>query len=107
MEEDILLIRDFETVSELQTFSQRGQSYEAEDGKHDDIVMTLVILGWVSTQDYFIDLVNNDARAKTMENRMSQIEAELTPFGFVSDGDIDRMNNDVSDGETGLIGGMF
>lgn len=107
IEEDILLIRDFETVSELQTFSSRGQSYEAEDGKHDDIVMTLVLLGWISTQDYFIDLVNNDARAKTMENRMSQIEAELTPFGYIQDGDIDRINSDVSDGEVGLIGGMF
>jgi hypothetical protein len=107
VEEDILLIRDFETVSELQTFSSRGQSYEAEDGKHDDIVMTLVLLGWISTQDYFIDLVNNDARAKTMENRMSQIEAELTPFGFIQDGDIDRINSDESNGEYGLVGGMF
>ncbi len=107
IEEDILLIRDFETVSELQTFSSRGKSYEAEDGKHDDIVMTLVLLGWISTQDYFIDLVNNDARAKTMENRMGQIEAELTPFGFIEDGDIDRINTDESNGDVGLVGGMF
>jgi len=82
IENDLLLIQDFDAISELQTFSKKGQSYEAEDGKHDDVVMTLVLLGWLSTQDYFKDLMDFDSRARILEMKMESIEDDLTPMGF-------------------------
>jgi hypothetical protein len=85
IENGLLLIQDFDTISELQTFSKKGQSYEAEDGKHDDIVMTLVLLGWLSTQDYFKDLMDFDSRAKILELKMQSVEEDLTPVGFYND----------------------
>lgn len=107
IEDNIFLVRDFDTISELQTFSQKGQSYEAEDGKFDDVVMTLVIFAWLTTQDYFIDLVNQDARGKVMEHRMSQVEADLTPFGFIQDGGVEEMNSETDVGHGQIVGGMF
>jgi hypothetical protein len=102
IENDVFLVRDFETINELQTFAQKGQSYEAEDGKFDDIVMTLVIFAWLTTQDYFKDLVDQDARGEVMERKMSQVEAELTPVGIIDDGGVDEMNNGP---DIGLVGG--
>lgn len=85
IENNLLILNDFDAISELQTFSKKGTSYEAEDGKNDDIVMTLVILGWVSTQDYFKDLMNFDSRKQILEMKMQAIEDELTPVGFFND----------------------
>ena len=92
IEDNILLIRDFDTISELQTFAQKGQSYEAEDGKFDDIVMSLVVFAWLTTQDYFKDLVNQDMRVKSMEHRMKQVEDDMVPIGFINDGGVEEMN---------------
>ena len=94
IENDLYIVNDFETISELQTFVAKGQSYEAEEGKHDDIVMTLVALGWLSTQDYFKDLMDVDNRAAVLARQMQAIEDDITPVGFHHDADIDRMNGD-------------
>lgn len=97
IENNVLIINDFNTIQELQTFVSKGQSYEAEDGKHDDIVMTLVALGWLSTQDYFKDLMNVDNRAAILERQMRSIEEEVVPIGFYNDSELDQLNSDDSD----------
>lgn len=92
IENNIYIVNDFSTVQELQTFVQKGQSYEAEDGKHDDIVMTLVALGWLSTQDYFKDLMDVDNRAAVLARQMESIDNDIVPVGFHNDVDLDAMN---------------
>ena len=89
IEHDILIIEDFDTISELTTFSSKGQSYEAEEGAHDDLVMTLVLFSWLVQQRYFKDLTNMDIREKLFSEQMKMLEDELTPFGFINDGQED------------------
>jgi hypothetical protein len=59
IEGDKLLINDFDTYSELTTFVAKKNSFEAEDDATDDLAMTLVLFGWVTTQKYFKEIVNH------------------------------------------------
>jgi hypothetical protein len=86
IEHDKLIVEDFDTISELTTFSARNNSYEAEEGTHDDLVMTLVLFSWLVQQRYFKDLTNMDIREKLFSEQMKMLEDELTPFGFINDG---------------------
>ncbi len=87
IEEGKFEINDADTINELSTFIDNGKgSYSADDGYHDDIVMTLVLFGWLSTQNYFKDLTNVDIRARMYEDRMKAIEDDMLPVGFYNDG---------------------
>ena len=85
IEEDKLIIEDMETVGELITFVAKKQSFEADDGHNDDLVMCLVLFSWLSRQDYFKDLTNVDTRTAIYEEEISRLEDEMTPFGFLID----------------------
>ena len=41
-----LTINDDSTILEISTFEAKGQSYEASDGNHDDLMMNLVLFGY-------------------------------------------------------------
>ena len=90
IEEDKLLILDFNTISELTSFVVRGKSYRAQEGTNDDLVMTLVCFAWVANQRYFKELMDQELRTKLYSNRIEEIEQEITPFGFISDGNEDE-----------------
>lgn len=86
IEQDQLIIHDHETIYELGTFSRKGKSYEAEPGKHDDLVMGLVLFAWLSDQKYFKDMTDIHTLTKLREKTDQEIMAELTPFGIMDDG---------------------
>lgn len=86
IEQQQLIINDFDTIQELSRFSKKGASYEAEPGAHDDTVMPLVLFGWLSTQGYFRDLTDIDTLHKLKEKTDEQIMEELLPFGFIDNG---------------------
>jgi len=86
VEEKRLLIPDADVISEISTFIQIKNSYEADEGYHDDLVMPLVLFSWATTSQYFKDLSNHNIRQVMYENQMKQIEMDLTPFGFLDDG---------------------
>jgi hypothetical protein len=86
VEEQKLLIPDADIISEISTFVQVKQSYEADDGYHDDLVMPLVLFSWLSTNAYFKDLQDINIRKVMYENKIKMIEDQLTPFGFYNDG---------------------
>ena len=86
VEQDQLIINDMDTINELSTFSRKGTSYEAEPGCHDDLVMTLVLFGWLSDQQYFKDITDINTLAKLRERSEEDLMNELTPFGFFDDG---------------------
>lgn len=87
VEENKLLIQDMDTIAEISTFIENNKgSYEADEGYHDDLVMTLVLFSWLTTNPYFKELNNVNLREIMYENRIKQIEDELTPFGFMDDG---------------------
>jgi hypothetical protein len=86
IEDDKLLIPDYDTISELTTFIQKNQSFEAEEGCHDDLAMCLVIFCWLAVQDYFKEMTDNDVRQRIYDEQKNQIEQDMAPFGFISDG---------------------
>ena len=86
IEEDKLIINDYEIISELTTFIQKNNSFEAEDGCNDDLAMCLVIYAWLVAQDYFKELTDQDVRKRIYEEQKNQIEQDMSPFGFISDG---------------------
>ena len=86
IEEDKLLMKDYEVLSELTTFIQKNNSFEAEEGCNDDLAMCLVIYAWLVQQDYFKELTDQDVRKRLYEEQRDQIEQDMAPFGFISDG---------------------
>tara|TARA_B110000503_G_scaffold128808_1_gene200354 strand:+ start:9370 stop:10962 length:1593 start_codon:yes stop_codon:yes gene_type:complete len=87
VEQNQLLIRDYETIQELSRFSKKANSYEAEPGFHDDLVMNLVLFAWMTEQAYFKDMTDINTLLKLREKTDEQIEEEMLPFGFVDIGD--------------------
>ena len=86
IEEDKLIFNDYEIISELTTFIQKHNSFEAEEGCNDDLAMCLVIYAWLVSQDYFKELTEQDVRKRLYEEQKNQIEQDMAPFGFVLTG---------------------
>ena len=86
IEESKLLFSDYEIISELTTFISKSNSFEAEEGCNDDLAMCLVIYAWLVQQDYFKELTDQDIRKRLYEEQKNQIEQDMAPFGFMSDG---------------------
>ena len=98
IEEDKLFTNDYDIIAELTTFVQKKQSWEAEDGCHDDLAMCLVIFAWLVAQDYFREMTDNDVRKRIYEEQKNQIEQDMAPFGFILDGLDDEEEFVDSDG---------
>lgn len=90
IEQNQLIIRDHDTIEELSTFSRKGNSYEAESGKHDDLVMCLVLFAWLSDQAYFKELTDINTLNMLREKSEEELMNELVPFGFIEDGIVDE-----------------
>jgi hypothetical protein len=86
IEDDKLIFNDYEIISELTTFIQKKQSFEADEGFHDDLVMCMVIFAWLVQQDYFKELTDNDVRKRIYDEQKNQIEQDMAPFGFITTG---------------------
>ena len=86
IESDNLLFSDYDILSELTTFIQKNNSFEAEEGCNDDLAMCLVIYAWLVQQDYFKELTDQDVRKRLYDEQKNQIEQDMSPFGFISDG---------------------
>lgn len=94
IEQNQLIINDFHTINELSTFSRKGNSYEAEPGKHDDLVMCLVLFAWLSEQQYFKDYTNINTLVSLREKNEEEMDQDLAPFGFIDDGRGEDMIDD-------------
>jgi hypothetical protein len=86
VEQEQLILNDFETIAELYTFSRKANSYEAESGKHDDMVATLFLFAWLSDQAYFKDITDINILTRLREKTEQEITDDLLPFGFINDG---------------------
>ena len=86
VEEKRLHITDMDTIAEISTFVEKKNSYMADEGYHDDLVMTLVLFSWLTTNPYFKELNDVNLRQVMYESHMKRIEEELTPFGVIVDG---------------------
>jgi hypothetical protein len=85
IEQGQMVIHDHETVNELSTFSRKANSYEAETGKHDDLVMCLVLFAWLSDQTYFKELTDINTLQELRDKTEEDIAEELCAFDFFVD----------------------
>lgn len=99
IEEEKLIFKDYEIISELTTFIQKGNSFEAEEGCNDDLAMCLVIYSWLVVQDYFKELTDQDVRKRLYDEQKNQIDQDMSPFGFISDGISDEISFVDSSGD--------
>lgn len=95
IEEDKILINDERIIAELMAFVSRSNTYKAEEGQTDDLVMSLVFFAWLTRQDYFADLIE---QAKFNYEEASKPEDDNVLF-------IPNQKND-DDGEEFVQGGV-
>ena len=86
VEQNKLEIVDAETIVEASVFVAKGQSYEATDGMHDDLIMNLVLFGWFAATPMFNEAMDSNMRSLIYAQQAKQIEDEVLPFGFIDDG---------------------
>ena len=78
----------------MTTFVAKRNSFEADDGRTDDLVMCLVLFGWLTRQDYFKNLTDVDVRTDIYEKEIKQLEENTMPFGFISGSIYDESEGD-------------
>jgi hypothetical protein len=86
IEQNKLKICDKNTIEELKTFSSKGKGWEAEPGKHDDLVMCLVLFSWLASAGFIDQLTDDSIMAKLREKTEEDLESDLLPFGIMIDG---------------------
>ena len=86
LENNKIQIVDEQTILEISTFEARGQSYEATDGNHDDLMMNLVMFGYFVSTQYFADMTDINLKEMIFKQRMQEIEDNVVPFGIIDDG---------------------
>jgi len=97
IESDKLLIYDFDTIAELNTFVRVRDTYMAEEGNNDDLAMGLVLFAWLTAQSYFKDSTNIDIRRVLLAEENMLGEEQLTPVGFIDDGQKEEVIVDGAD----------
>ena len=86
VEDDKLVIQDYDFVNELSTYIVKGQSWEADDGCTDDLVSCGFLFAWASDQTYFKELTDLDVRMRMIKENQEALEQDMAPFGFVVTG---------------------
>ena len=86
IENDKIIIEDFDIINELSTFIVKGNQFEADTGSNDDLVMCIVLMSWAMDQKYFKELTDVNIRANMLQENQNQMENEMAPFGFMDNG---------------------
>jgi hypothetical protein len=107
IENNQLLIRDFDTVSQLTSFIRKKSSYEAEEGHKDDLVATLFLFAWVTNQQYFKDDLMHNLRAELPTDKLDQIEQLLSPIGLINPSSSDLNSTNDEKLENGAVWDIF
>ena len=100
LESKKLSIVDENTIMEISTFVSRGQSYEASDGNHDDLMMNLVMFGYFCSSQYFMDMTDINLKQMMFAQKMKEIEDDVPPVGFIDDG-LDEVRQEEEQKEHG------
>lgn len=85
IENDKLVINDYDTVQEMFRFIHKGTSFEAEEG-NDDLIMCCVLFSWMTDQVYFRELTSMDFRKRLEIENERRLEDTLMPFGLMDNG---------------------
>ena len=102
VEENKLLVFDRDIISEFSTFIEHNGVFQADEGYNDDLTMTLVLFAWATNDPMFKDLMNANNREALYSSQMKSIEDELTPFGFIDNGQHSEPEMEIIDGDVWL-----
>ena len=97
VEDNKLIVEDYDCINELSTFIVKGSSFEADDGCTDDLVACMFIFGWTTDQQYFKELTDHNIRQQMYREQQDQLEQDMAPFGFVVDGLEDENIGNITD----------
>ena len=86
IENNKIKVVDEQTILEISTFEARGQSYQASDGNHDDLVMNFVLFGYFVSTQYFSDMTDINLKDMIFKQKMKEIDDDMVPFGIIDDG---------------------
>ena len=76
------------TANTQHWWRNKGTSYEAAKGYHDDMVMNLVLFSWFITTEYFYHLTDSQVKDLLYSEQQKMIEDDMLPagvFGSVKD----------------------
>lgn len=91
IEQDKLIVEDEDIIKELLSFVAKYNTFAADDGHTDDLVMCLVLFGWLTKQSYFKEITNIDIRKELFDGEIKKIEDDdWFSFGFISSYDEDE-----------------
>ena len=97
IEDNKLIVEDYDCVNELSTFISKGSSYTADDGCNDDLVACMFMFGWATDQTYFKELTDNDIRMTMMREQQDALEQDMAPFGFILNGVDDDLDDEIDE----------
>jgi hypothetical protein len=87
IENDMIILNDFDLMSEIFSFIKHKSSYAAEQSKTDDIVMTLVLFSWFIQEQHFQDYTE-----MSFNEIMNSEDDDHLIYGFMDDGLEDASN---------------
>lgn len=104
IETDSLIIEDYDLIEEFSTFiKNKKNSYSAENGTHDDMVMTLVMFGWLSKEKLFKELTSIDMRKQLFSDKIQQMQNEILPPKPVFNKSTDEKSFVCSNGDRWVV----
>jgi len=87
VEKGQLELRSYRIIEELGLFVLHKKSYASEDPTvNDDLCTTLWLFAWLTKQEIFQEVTNNNLRQVLTERKQKYIDETMTPFGFFIDG---------------------
>ena len=101
LEENRLAIIDRATITELMTFVNKGSSFEADRGYHDDMVMNCILFSWFVTTDYFVNLTDTQVKNLLYAEQQKLIEDDMLPPGVF--GEQEEIESFVSGGDRWFV----
>lgn len=96
IENDKFEIPDTHCIKELTSFVQTQKTYKAEEGSYDDLAMTLVNFGWLTSQRYFKEEILSNIRQVIQEENLNLMDSDLLPAPVIDDGLDERMERDAN-----------
>ena len=81
-------IVDFDTINELSTFISKKESYEADTGKHDDLIIPMVLFSHLLNNETFIDWYVDDYDMRSADIKVEK--EDILPFYLFGDVDSDE-----------------
>lgn len=99
VEHQKLVINDFETISELSTFEEKGTSFQAVKGAHDDLAMGLVMFGWFTSTTLFEDVSNKHIKTDVFKKQIEDIYEKILPAPMIMNGIADEPEYIAEGGE--------